>query len=99
MKACTCRKINLAYTVDITGRIDIGLKSCPEQTSFPFEIAQMQATFQTDGNCRFAIKEFMMLANGEAKYSATSISSFAGMWSGPVEQSLRRLCSSLRTSP
>ena len=35
----------------MTGRIDIGLKSRSELTSFPFGIAQIQAIFQAEGNC------------------------------------------------
>ena len=63
-----------------------------------FGIGHIRTTFQAAGKCLWLTRKLMIFVNGGARSSATILISLAGMWSAPVELSVRRLWSSRRTA-
>ena len=80
-------KITFSYTLDSTGRIEMGLKSFTFIGLSIFGTGHTLATFQLSGKACFWIDEFIIWAIGEAISSATGLRNFTRILSQPLEQS------------
>ena len=80
-------KITFSYTLDSTGRIEMGLKSFTFIGLSIFGTGHTLATFQLSGKASFWIDEFIIWAIGEAISSATGLRNFTRILSQPLEQS------------
>jgi hypothetical protein len=80
--------------------MDIGRRSLLDVIFSAFEIAQIRAIFQGDGNSCFDMQLFMICARvrGDTHCSATILMYLTGIQSGPHEQPVRKLLISDKTS-
>ena len=81
-----CRKDNLSYTFDNTGKLKTGRKLSFAWGSPTFGMGLMSAVFQIVGKSSFEMYVFMICVKGDARWSESKL---VGMFSGPVKQSDR----------
>ena len=67
-----CQPINLSYTLDNTGNIEIGLSSLLVVGLSTLDISDTLAIFQSFGKYASVMQPLMILVRGPAKWSATS---------------------------